>query len=287
MLKLKHFSLISPTRTFHYDDLIVPFLQRLINLEKLELSLHIIRIDSHHIDGNHLHDEILCSMPRLKKFRFNLETTVQKTKDIVLASNDQIQRTLIQRGFQSVGSYVETFSPVDGTRVHVHAHPYEFASRSHVYSLPFQFKQYPWATNWIPSGIFHSVVTLSVTDNRSFEHEFFRLVSQSFPLLKNLYVVNGEPQTGKHEPRRLVTFSRLIHLDVRYAHRDYAENLLIDEWCHLPRLVDLEIGDESLVSVTNCFTNDATRLSCNRLRKLHLKEQLVHPEHFSRYFPSL
>ena len=287
LLKLKHFSLTSYARTFHYDDLIVPFLRRLINLEELTLFLTIIRIDSNHIDGIQLHDEILLSMPRLNKFVFSLETAIQKTREIVLSSNEQIQRTFIQRGFQSVGSYCETFPSADGTRGHAYSPPYHFSSRSNVYSLPYQFERFSCVTNTIPTGIFHSVVMLLVKDIRAFEHEFFRIISQSFPFLRTLYVVNDEPQKYKRQPRRLITFSQLIYLNLRYAHLDYAEEFLFDQWCHLPRLVDLEIGYELLVSATDHFSNDATRLSCDRLTRLRTKETFIRPEHFARYFPLL
>ena len=226
-------------------------------------------------------------MPRLNKFIFSLETAIQKTRDIDLSSNEQVQRTFIQREFQSVGSYLETFSPVDRTRGHAYSTPYQFSSRSHVYSLPYQFERFSCVTNSIPTGIFHTVVILLVTDIRAFEHEFFRIISQSFPLLKSLYLFNSELQKNKHEPRKLITFSRLIYLNLYRAHRDYAEEFLVDESCHLPRLVDLKISYESLVSLTNNFTNDATRLSCSRLTRLRLKEPFVRPEHFPRYFSAL
>jgi hypothetical protein len=287
LLKLKHFSLTAHARTFHYDDLIVPFLRRLINLEELTLYLSIIRIDSNHIDGVQLHDEILCSMPRLNKFIFSLETSIQKTReDIVLSSNEQIQRSFIQQGFKSVGSYLETFSPPPGTRGHVYSTPDHFSSRSHVYSLPYQFDRFSSVTNSIPTGIFHTVVFLLVTDVRPFEHEFFRIISQSFPLLKVLYVFNSEPQRSKQEPRTMITFPRLNYLHVRRAHLDYVEEFLSDQWCHSPCLFDLDIDYESLVSTTHHFTNDATRTSCCRLTRLRLGAFVPH-EHFGRYFPSL
>ena len=287
-LQLKHFSLTSGAGTFHYDDLVLPFLRRLINLEELRFYLSIIRIDSNHLDGNQLHDEILCSMPRLNKFIFSVQTSIQKPRDIhVLSSNEQIQRSFVQRGFQSVGSYLETFSPADGTSGRTFSLPYCFSSRSHVYSLPYQFERFSIVTNTIPPGIFQSVVRLMVADIRAFEHEFFHIISQSFPLLKRFHVVNRIPQQSKQQPRTLITFSRLICLELSCAHVDYAEEFLLDQWCHLPCLVDLEIGYESLVSTTHDFTNDATRLTCSRLTNLRMKKAFVRPEHFHRYFPSL
>ena len=226
-------------------------------------------------------------MPRLNKFIFSLETAIQNTRDIILPSNQQLQRSFIDQGFQPVGSYLETFSPVDGSRGHEYSTPDQFASRSHVDSLPCQLERFSSVTNSIPTGIFHSVVILLVTNIRPFEHEFFQTISQSFPLLKILYVLNSEPQKSKQQPKTSITFPRLVYLNVRHAHRDYVQDFLWDQSCHLPCLVDLEISYESLASTTHHFTNDATRLSCNRLTCLRMREHFVPPEHFGRYFPPL
>ena len=204
LLKVKHFSLTSCPRTFHYNDLILPFLRRLISLEELTLFLSIIRIDSNHLDRVQLHNEILCSMPKLNKFIFSIETAMQKTREgIVLSSHEQAQRSFIHPGFQSVGSYLEIFSPTDGTRGHEYSLPCQFSIRSHICSLPYQFERFSSITNSIPTGIFHCVVILLVTDIRPFEHECFRIISQSFPLLKILYVVNGELQASKQQPKTI------------------------------------------------------------------------------------
>jgi hypothetical protein len=284
---LKHLSLTSYRRTFHYDDLIVPFLRQLINLEELTLFLSIIRIDSNYIDGVQLHDEILCSIPHVKKFTFSLETMIQKTRHIVLSSNEQIRRSFIDQGFQSVGSYLEIFSPADGSCGHAYSTPANFSSRFHIYSLPYRFERFSCVTNTIPTGIFHSVLFLLVTDIRPFEHDFFQTISHSFPRLKHLYLLTHQPQKDKQQARALITFPALIYLDLARAHLDYAEELLSDHWCHLPCLVDLQIGYESLVSTTHHFTNDATHLSCSRLTRLRMNEHFVPPEHFHRYFRSL
>lgn len=58
--------------------MIIPLLQRMINLEELTLYLSIIRFDSNYIDGTQLQDDILSFMPRLTKFTFSLETAIVK-----------------------------------------------------------------------------------------------------------------------------------------------------------------------------------------------------------------
>ncbi|CAF4956425.1 unnamed protein product [Rotaria sp. Silwood1] len=51
LLKLKYFSLSSPKFTADYDNLIVPLLCQMINLEELKLYLLVERFDSTYFDG--------------------------------------------------------------------------------------------------------------------------------------------------------------------------------------------------------------------------------------------
>ncbi|CAF4702505.1 unnamed protein product, partial [Rotaria sp. Silwood2] len=68
LLKLKCFSLSSPKLTVDYDDLIVPLLCQMVNLEELKLYLLVQRFDAPYIDGIQLYDHFLVYMTQLKKF---------------------------------------------------------------------------------------------------------------------------------------------------------------------------------------------------------------------------
>ncbi|CAF3822536.1 unnamed protein product [Rotaria sp. Silwood1] len=59
LLKLKYFSLSSPKFTADYDNLIVPLLCQMINLEELKLYLLVERFDSTYFDGIQLYDQFL------------------------------------------------------------------------------------------------------------------------------------------------------------------------------------------------------------------------------------
>jgi hypothetical protein len=126
-----------------------------------------------------------------------------------------------------------------------------------------------------------------MTDFYPFEHSFFKVISQSFPLLKELHIINEEPQKDKQQSTPFIVFSHLIFLHLYGAHADYAEQFLVDKYCHLPCLLDLDIGYESLVLVTKNFTNDATRLTCSKLTSLRIRELFVPPKTFHQYFPLL
>ncbi|CAF3985651.1 unnamed protein product [Rotaria sordida] len=238
--KLKHFSLTSYPHTYLYDNLIIPLLRRMINLEELILDLSIIRSNKNYIDGIQLYDDILIYMPRLNKFAFNIYTNVDKKNvGILFSSNEDIQRSFRRKEYGSVASYIEIF-----TRENQH--------KCHSYSLPYEFK----------SGIFVNVQFL-------------------------MDIINKEPQRDKQKSLSLIKFSYLIYLDLQGAHADYAEQFLIDKYCHLPCLLNLNIDYESLVLATNNFTNDATRLTCSKLTSLRINEPFIPPKNFYQYFPLL
>jgi hypothetical protein len=135
--------------------------------------------------------------------------------------------------------------------------------------------------------MFDNVQYLMMADLRPFEHYFFKVISQSFPLLKQLHIYNDESQKEKQQSMTYIIFSHLILLNLDCAHVDYAEQFLFDKQCHLPCLLDLYISYNSLAVVTNNFTNDETRLTCGKLTNLRIKEPFVPPKNFHQYFPLL
>ena len=268
--------------------MIIPLLQRMINLEELTLYLSIIRFDSNYIDGTQLQDDILSFMPRLTKFTFSLETAIVKKKnDLVLSSDEDIRRSFIGRGFGPVGSHLDIFAKENGSEGHAYSLPYKFYSRSQIYSLPYQFSDFLFLSNSFVNRTFEKVQTLCMADMHSFEHEFFQTIARSFPLLKRLIIFNDEPQRAKQQSRTLITFRNLFYLDLQSAHIDYVEQFLVDQYCHLPCLLVLRVNYSSLAHVTKNFTNDSTRLACSKLKYLAIDEPFIRPEHFHQYFSSL
>jgi hypothetical protein len=259
----------------------------MINLEELTLYLSILRINSNYIDGIHLQDGVLSYMPRLTKFIFNIETAITKKKnDLVLSSNEDIQHSFIERGFGPVGAHIDIFKG-NGSKGHTYTLPYEFYSRSQIFSLPYQFSEFSFLSNSFQKRPFEKVQTLCMADMHSFEHEFFQIISQSFPRLKKLIIFNDEPQKAKQQSRALITFPHLLYLHLQNVHIDYVEQFLVDQYCYLPCLLALEVNYTSLLSVTNGFIHDSTRLACSKLKYLYVDEPFIRPEHFHRYFSTL
>lgn len=284
---MKRFSLSSTDRTSQYDELIVPLLQRMINLEELALYLS-IRSVSDYVDGAHLRNDILRYMPRLKTFHFGIETTVYTPeRDLAVLSNEDVQRTFLLAGLDSFCAHVKVYPRHDGSPGRDWARSPTSLSHCHVYSLPYTFSCVHLLSNSFRGGNFQKVEQLTVSDDHPFEHEFFRIISRSFPRLRLLRVSNIEPQEDKQQPRTPVTFAQLTHLELPAVHADYVEQFLVDQHCHLPRLCSLLIAYDTLASATTHFTNDATRLTCRKLKIVQISEPFARPQHFDEYFASL
>jgi len=117
----------------------------MINLEELSLLLSVVRDDSTYIDGIQLHNQILIYMPRANKFTFSINTGLYNDKlRIDLPSNEDIQRSFIEKAYDQVGSYVHTIPP----------NP---ADRCYLYSLPYQFEDFLFLNNPFQDGMFDKV----------------------------------------------------------------------------------------------------------------------------------
>ncbi|CAF1526051.1 unnamed protein product [Rotaria sordida] len=271
---LKCFSLTSIEFTSHYNDQIIPLLRRMINLKELTLFLSVLKRYSTYIDGIQLHDQILIYMSQLNKFIFSINTSVDNTnKNINLPSNEDLQHSFIGKEYQQVGSCV-------------HYRSEDNIGMSHVYSLPYQFQYFIHLNNSFQADFFYTVRRLTMTDGRPFQHNLFIVISQCFPLLKELYVINYQPQINKEHSSILIIYPHLILLNLVETHADYAKELLFDKSTHLPSLSDLYIEFKSLAMITNNFTNNRIRRNCAKIKKLHI-DKCLRPKNFHEYFPLL
>jgi hypothetical protein len=157
----------------------------MLNLEELTLFLSVIRTELPYIDGTHLYNDFLAFMPRLNKFTFSINTLVHDNDvKINLQSNLDIQNSFMNIGYQHIGSYADV--KLTKTR-----------PRCNVYSLPYQFYTFFNLTNLFQGGKFDKVRWLIMADSYPFEHEFFKIISQDFPFLQRLRVINFEPQRNR------------------------------------------------------------------------------------------
>ena len=247
----------------------------MLNIEDLTLFLSVLRTDSTYVEGTHLYDDILAFMPQLYKFVFSINTAVENCNPAIeLLSHDDIRYSLIEKGNRHIGSHIN--NRVLGMR-----------GQCHVYSLPYRSKTNLLTTDAFEGDVFDKVRSMIMDYIRPFKHELFEKVSQHFPFLRKLTVVNPIRQKNKQHSSAFVTFPHLEQLDITLADVDYAEQFLFQNKTRLPRLFVLHVSYETLAIVTNNFTNNSARLNCSQIRRLLTNDCYVQSKDFHRYFPLL
>jgi hypothetical protein len=247
----------------------------MINLEKLKLFLLIKVYNSDYIDGIQLYNELLCHLNKLNQFTFNIQTLYSSYNTYNLSSNEDIQRSFIGKDiYKQIRSYINMNSNIK-------------QSRCHTYSLPYQFEYLLEINNSFPGGMFHTVRYLEIIDILPFEHKFFQLISHNIPFIEILRICNDQPQKDKqNSSAEPITFPHLKLLDLKLAHLDYAEQFLLKKITYLPSLLNLNITHQSLIMITNNFTNDRTYFNFSRVKDLVLDQSFASDE-FHQYFSML
>jgi hypothetical protein len=243
------------------------------NLEELILNIQ-IQHRTRFVDGTQINNEILVHLPQLYKFTFHISTEVTR-QHLVHLSDDDIQQTFTNIGYEEVGSYL-TYSFDNAT--------------CRIFSLPFAFDDLRYIGNTFPPIVFTHVIHLGVSDSVPFEHEFFHRIAHYFPLLKHLDVMNFESQShisNDNQMYSIAEYHYLTSLSVRYCHMDYVEQFLNETKTHLPRLTDLTVDYNQLTIVTDNFTRNTTRLNCAKVKELIIVKTLAHSKDLYAYFPAL
>ncbi|CAF5062357.1 unnamed protein product, partial [Rotaria sp. Silwood1] len=140
-----------------YDELVMPLLHRMSNLEKLDLSIT-VRERKTVFDGNDLKMNIINYMPKLNNFTFNIHSLSSFYKKINLSLNQDIQKTFRVLNDKQIIYWTDYF-------------PKQKKGHCHIYSCPYKLNGYNYITNNFPGGIFKSVREVSLFDERPFEHE--------------------------------------------------------------------------------------------------------------------
>jgi hypothetical protein len=266
------------TDTDIYDELIVSLLDRMLNLETLDLSL-IVNRDKELINSNELKN-IINHMPRLNKFTFNIYSYHYLPVQIDLSSNEDTQYTSGYFHDNQIISCVDYFQE-------------KRYSHCLIYSCPYKFKFYKYLPNHFPGGLFKYVNEVSLYAEHPFAHEFFLRVAQSFPCMEQLTIINRKPQIDKqyiksnnnNQTLSIVEYPRLTTLILHEAHDDYIEQFLLDTKMCLPKNIYLSVDYQSLERVTHNFTRNTTRVHCEKVRFLSLHGISQIPKHIKDYFP--
>ncbi|CAF4265745.1 unnamed protein product [Rotaria sp. Silwood2] len=278
LFNLKLFSLYSERDTDRYNELIVPLLHRMINLEELDLHL-VVYCEKRFIDGYDLKYNIINNLLRLNIFIFNIRSRLSINDQVYLSSNEDCQLSF--NGFKNkIISCVDYF-------------PNREEGQCHIYSYPYQAKYYEYITNNFPDGLFKYVREVSLYDERPFEHEFFVKIAKSFPFMEQLTVYNDKPQKNKFDEQSkddnrhlsVIQYPYLSVVDLFHAHDDYVEQFLLAIKTCLTTKLNLQIYFSTLDRVTNNFTRDATRTNCAKLLRIHVPRNISISKQLKDYFP--
>ncbi|CAF3867535.1 unnamed protein product [Rotaria sordida] len=256
---LKCFSLSCEFKTSNYNELILPLLYRMTNLEKLGLYLSIF-VDERFIDGNNLKKNILYHMSQLNQFSFHIRSTMFINNEMNLPSKQDIQQTFIDFKDNQIISYVDYSLELN-------------QGQCHMYSYPFLMKYYQDITNNFPGGLIHI---------------------QSFPFMEKLTVINRHAKNHKQSYKSMndnqnlsiAKYYHLTDLAIRQVHDDYVEEFLSDTKTFLCNNILLFIDYKSLQRVTHDYTRDDTRINCTKINEIFL----LGPKNYSikslqDYFP--
>jgi hypothetical protein len=278
-LNLKSFSLHSVNYLFDYDELVVPLLHRMLNLEKLDLQLVVYR-NKGIINENNLKEDFINHMERLNQFTFNIRVFNRRPSQTNILSNENIQSTFKDFQNNQIISCVNYFQE----------HEYSYC---HTYSYPYKLNFYEDISNNFPGGFFPHVSRVSLFDERPFEREFFIQIQQSFPSMKELSVNNDKPQKNKldrqsksgNEYLSVIKYFHLTSLCLLQAHDDYVEQFLLDTEVSIPNNVHLSVDYQAIKRVTENFTRCATRVNCAKLASVCLYDTYKCIDPVKDYFP--
>ncbi|CAF1472565.1 unnamed protein product, partial [Rotaria sordida] len=277
---LKCFSLTCYPSGQAYDNLVLPLLRQMSNLEELTLYIHIFG-GPIFISGTHLHNEILVYMSQLHTFTFYITSENDFIDPPILISNLDIQRTFTNIKCGQIVCMIDYFA-IDKTICRV-------------FSLPLKFHCLKKITNNIPNLVFNSVTHLELWDENPFKYEFFIRLARAFPFIKSLSIWNIVPASWTFDKSHLndkdwcsiIEYPHLISLDILRANIYYVEHFLNETKTYLPRLTELKIRYEDLEMVTTNFTRDETRRNSAKVKRLIVGHSTVYPKDVYYYFPLL
>ncbi|CAF1458712.1 unnamed protein product [Rotaria sordida] len=290
---LKCFWLHCKMITFVYDEFVLPLLQRMSNLEKLDLCINVGR-RKRFFDDNDLKMNIINYMPQLNKFTFNICSLSSFYNEINLPSNEHIQKTFSNFNNKQIIYWTDYF-------------PKEKYGYCHIYSYPYQLKYYNKITNNFPGGIFKYVRQVSLHDERPFEHEFFLRIAESFPFMEELIIRNHEQQINKqfrkskngNQDLSIIKYPYLKQLNLIDTCIDYYEQFLFDTKMDLAFGVRVGMIYGLVKEVTHNFTRNRTRNNCAKINYVNLRTEIQYggypdkfsgeqqqiPEYIKDYFP--
>ncbi|CAF1686998.1 unnamed protein product [Rotaria magnacalcarata] len=271
---LKRLTMISYRSIIDYENLFLPVLQRLSNVEYLILLLAIEferNTPKHFIDGFDLDKDIISYMPHLCQFHFHIRSILPNACHVEI---DTIRQTFMKQQ-QSVDCAIDYFNNDHG--------------QCQIHSLPFIGTRLDFISSRFPlfdtNKTFSMVTKLLLFDDiQPFESVFFERVSRALPHLKTLDIMNELEQQEKIDTTtNNLEFTHLTTLILFDIHLDYAEQLLCRS--HLPSLIELAINNNILLKIIAQDQQQA-KDNCSRVGALRTSDPFYHSiDTLRNFFP--
>ena len=219
-------------------------------------------------------------MPRLNKLVFNIRSIIRFPNRSNLLSHEDIQDTFRDFKDNEIISCVNYF-------------PEMKKGQCHVYSYSYATRYYYNVTNNFSGELFICVRNVSLYDEHPFEHESFRRIARSFPLLEELTLMNWKGQRNErcqklnenNQDLSVIEYPHLNNLILYEVHDDYVEQFLVDTNMCLPNGIYLHLHYQSLKNVTHDFKKDSTRINCCKVEQLYIFGESNIPQLLKDYFP--
>ncbi|CAF4153339.1 unnamed protein product [Adineta steineri] len=278
--KLKCFVFSCISKIWYYNELILPLLYRMSNLEKLDLNIS-VNVEETFIDGNSLKENILNHMLQLNEFTFDIYSSMSIKNQMNLPSKEDIQQTFNHFQNTKIISCVDYF-----------LEPYKYG-RCHIYTYPSLTNHYEYISKNFPGGLYPYVSVVSLYDEQPFEHGFFIRIAQSFPFMEKSSIFNRYEQNQKDSYTlmnaksnlSIVKYNYLVELHIDRSHDCYIEEFLCDTKTYFQNNITLWTHYEALQRVTYDFTRDDTRINCTKINDLVLLDEDQYSKSCKDYFP--
>ena len=148
----------------------------------------------------------------------------------------------------------------------------------HIYTRPYSSMEYEYVSIQFPSEVFSNVRHVSLFDERPFEHSFSLRLSQSFPSLRTLSVINEAAQLEKHNPQQcgakecapVIRYPFLRKLHFVGVHDYYVEQFIFATKTFFSAGMLVRIAPDQLKRVTLDFMRDETRINCSKVQSFSL-----------------
>ena len=273
---MKHFSICCFRVTYYFEEQVLPLLYRMSNLEKLKMRLE-VDLSRGFIDFRYFKRKILSSLPKLNRLTFFIHSHRIFPKKEDLSILGRLEENLSIDSDVGIISYGDFFSE----RKH---------AQYHFYSIPSYNEYFTGISNRFPGGKFPYVREIKLFDEKSFENEFFFRISQSFPQLEAMSIINFKPQNHRQSDNHQrnpspIKYVHLIRLTLFDVHDDYVEQFLLNTKTNLVQEVALCVNYQSLKQITHDFKRDQTQINCDKINKFIFSCDCQHSANLQEYFP--